>query len=624
MEEPMMRGRRYWQVAVAVVVSLMPVLAIPAEAQLASVISKYARISRHFNSVPLRSRGYIQDACLDFDVDCVARSGRYRPEATAQAKVIQELNARRLAVLADDAGPVQWEVARSPDSQCAREVPWGVDGDIDPPDLPPGYTRCNWRIDVVVDDGDGKPGMIEVRRWSSSAPADLNALLASRRLQVRAYDSRLEFERSVELNASRWLRSYQGRGIDWCVWADRDGVEGAVYFAELDDTLPQDIHDECDQDEKERQPVKRDRPYMEPTMQKAEDDVGCVGYWQLGVERLASSSRQIVVDFGDGTNQEWSITAGTGEATVRASHPFASSPQSYTQRLTVDGAAAGEASIQCLPSVSAGDVVVLEGAKSSTTEVRVPISLSALSPVTVTVDVMVDEGSATGTDYAEPLPTTLVFAPGETSKVATISVSGDDTHEPDEVFAVNLSNPVEATLAAPQGKVTITNDDPVPEVTVADVEVEEPTSGSRSTSFAVRLSNPSSQSVTVAFATVDGTATAPDDYQATSGKLTFPPGTTVQQAYVQVHADGAADSGEYFSLNLSSPTNAVLGTTQAKATVSDPQQGGNGGGWEVPWWVVGLAFIAGKVLSPAPRTDGVEGGKKQEGVQVLGLCVGTS
>lgn len=31
MEEPMMRARRCWQVAVAVVVSLVPVLAIPAD-----------------------------------------------------------------------------------------------------------------------------------------------------------------------------------------------------------------------------------------------------------------------------------------------------------------------------------------------------------------------------------------------------------------------------------------------------------------------------------------------------------------------------------------------------------------------------------------------------------------
>lgn len=634
MEEPTMRVRRCWQVAVAVVVSLVPVLAIPAEAQVAGLITKYARISRDyrvplgdttiFNSVTLRSRGYIQDACLDLDVDCLARSGRYRPEATAQAKVIQELNGRRLAVLADSGGPVQWEVARSPDSECAPEVPWGVDGNIDPPDLPPGYTRCNWRIDVVVDDGNGKPGMIEVRRWSSGAPDDLEALLANRRLQVRAYDSRLTFERSNELNASRWLRSYQGRGIDWCVWADRGGVTGAVYFAELENA-PSDIREECDQDDKDRQPVKRNPPSIEPAMQKAEDDVGCVGHWQVGVERLASSSRRIVVDFGDGTSQGWSITAGTGEATVRASHSFASSPRSYTQRLSVDGAAAGEASVECLPSVSAGDVAVLEGAKSSTTEVRVPISLSAPSPVTVTVDVAVDEGTAARSDYSHPWRTTLTFSPGETAKTVSVSVKGDDTREPDESFAVNLSNPVGATLADAQAQVIINNDDPVPTVNITNDDVEE----GYWAAFAVELSNPTTEEATVSFATADGTATAPGDYEATSGTLTFTPGATLQWAYVWVYSDGVADAGEYFVVNLAAPTNAVVGTSQARATTTNPAAysgggggggsggGGSGGGGE---WCPQCGLLPAPRAEGVGRADGVEGGAK-EGVQVQRVCI---
>ena len=52
--------------------------------------------------------------------------------------------------------------------------------------------------------------------------------------------------------------------------------------------------------------------------------------------------------------------------------------------------------------------------------------------------------------------------------------------------------------------------------------------------FPVSLSGPSSQPVTVRFATADGAARAPDDYVATSGTLTFNPGETTKPIAVLV------------------------------------------------------------------------------------------
>jgi hypothetical protein len=48
-------------------------------------------------------------------------------------------------------------------------------------------------------------------------------------------------------------------------------------------------------------------------------------------------------------------------------------------------------------------------------------------------------------------------------------------------------------------------------------------SGTRRARFVVTLSNPSSLTTTVHFATVHGTARAPGDYKATSGTITFFP-----------------------------------------------------------------------------------------------------
>src|SRR5437879_1378342 len=63
-------------------------------------------------------------------------------------------------------------------------------------------------------------------------------------------------------------------------------------------------------------------------------------------------------------------------------------------------------------------------------------------------------------------------------------------------------------------------------------------------------SAPSSDTVTVQFATADGTATAPTDYLATSGTLVFAPGVTQQQ--IQVTMVNPTGSG-WFWVILSNP-----------------------------------------------------------------------
>ena len=64
----------------------------------------------------------------------------------------------------------------------------------------------------------------------------------------------------------------------------------------------------------------------------------------------------------------------------------------------------------------------------------------------------------------------MTFAAGETTKTISVSVSGDTADEPDETFAVNLSAPVNATIADAQGIVTIVDNDPIPAVTIDDIQ----------------------------------------------------------------------------------------------------------------------------------------------------------
>src|SRR4051794_186014 len=73
-----------------------------------------------------------------------------------------------------------------------------------------------------------------------------------------------------------------------------------------------------------------------------------------------------------------------------------------------------------------------------------------------------------------------------------------------------------------------------PSLTISDVSTQEGNTGTHAVTFTVRLSAASNQTITVAYATADGTATAGSDYQSASGTLTFAPGETSKTVTVQV------------------------------------------------------------------------------------------
>jgi plastocyanin len=99
--------------------------------------------------------------------------------------------------------------------------------------------------------------------------------------------------------------------------------------------------------------------------------------------------------------------------------------------------------------------------------------------------------------------------------------------------------------------------------------VREGDSGTRRAKFIVTLSNPSSLTTTVHFATVHGTARAPGDYKAKSGTLTFLPGAVQKTIVVYVKGDLRAEPNETFRVRLSSPTNAVVADSRGGATIVD-------------------------------------------------------
>ena len=84
----------------------------------------------------------------------------------------------------------------------------------------------------------------------------------------------------------------------------------------------------------------------------------------------------------------------------------------------------------------------------------------------------------------------------------------------------------------------------------------------------VKASGGVCETVTVHYATADGTATLADnDYESASGLLSFASNETTKQFSVTVNGDTGFESDESFLLNLSSPTNATISDNQALGTI---------------------------------------------------------
>ncbi|MDA1017254.1 MAG: FG-GAP-like repeat-containing protein, partial [Planctomycetota bacterium] len=227
------------------------------------------------------------------------------------------------------------------------------------------------------------------------------------------------------------------------------------------------------------------------------------------------------------------------------------------------------------PSIVINDVSVTEG-NSGTTPAAFTVSLSVASTQTVTVQYTTAlDGSATsGTDYVATSGT-LTFPPGTTSQQIVVNVIGDTNIENNENFYVDLSNAVNATISDSYGIGNILNDDnggggSNPSIVINDVSVTEGNSGTTPAVFTVSLSAASTQTVTVQYTTaLDGSATSGTDYVATSGTLTFPPGSTTQQISVPINGDLNDENNEVFYVDLSNATNATIADTYGVGTILD-------------------------------------------------------
>ncbi|MDA8019050.1 MAG: autotransporter domain-containing protein [Thermoanaerobaculia bacterium] len=186
----------------------------------------------------------------------------------------------------------------------------------------------------------------------------------------------------------------------------------------------------------------------------------------------------------------------------------------------------------------------------------VPVTVRLISSISlddpVTVDYVVEPGTATPGEDFQLTSGTLTFEAEDQIQLIPLQVLGDTLPENDETLQIRLLNPDNAELFNAVATVTLLNDDESdgPIVSVSDAEVPEGDSGSTPVTLTIALDEPQDAPFAVAYTTEDGTAIAGLDYEAATGVVEFPTGETTATVRLNVLGDVEDEADEMFRLRL--------------------------------------------------------------------------
>jgi hypothetical protein len=175
-----------------------------------------------------------------------------------------------------------------------------------------------------------------------------------------------------------------------------------------------------------------------------------------------------------------------------------------------------------------------------------------------------DATATAGSDYTSTSGT-ATFNNGCKCATVGVPILGDTMTEGTETFLVNLSSPVNAVIGDAQAVGTIYDNEGPPAFVVTDASADE---SAGTMSFSVLMTNSSSGTKTVDYATSDGTAVAGSDYTAASGTLTFTTGQTSKSVNVAITNDTLSEASETLTVTLSNASLA-LDDASGLGTIAD-------------------------------------------------------
>lgn len=307
-----------------------------------------------------------------------------------------------------------------------------------------------------------------------------------------------------------------------------------------------------------------------PTNATVVDTLFTAGYVGRSSETTASTASDWVASLTSGTAPNFIL----GNATNTSPGNFAEQPLNHIGDTNFAPPANLNYAISTTtPNLSEGN--------SGSKPVTFTVTRSGNTSVATTVNYALDGTATFSSDYntikvagvTANLSGTLKFAVGETTKTITLNVVGDRITEFDETINLTLSYPNQTSAIAP-ATVTIVNDDSQPGISINNASSTEGNANDTTASFAVRLSNPSSETITVNYITTDGSATAGLDYTTVTGSLIFNPGDTLKTISVPILGDFVDELNESFFVNISTNSNASISNAQGTATIFDNDKAG--------------------------------------------------
>ena len=288
----------------------------------------------------------------------------------------------------------------------------------------------------------------------------------------------------------------------------------------------------------------------------------------------------VVGDFRLSGNTKLRVAAGqaesAGEVTLTAMDDFVATTE---KTVRVSGSASNgegiegpadvlltivENDVQALLT-STSSVTVTESGSGSSAAYTLRLGSEPTGPVTVRV-----VGDAAG--IVTVAPNSLTFTAEDWNVEKTVMVMGidDDLANGERMTAIRHSASGGGYDGVDELVVqAILVDDEHVNVWIGSASAPEGDAGLTELAFDVRLSVASTFEIALAWATVDDTATAVEDYAAGSGILRFAPGDTVAALAVQVYGDELPEQDETFRVILSDAHGGILGETQAEGTILD-------------------------------------------------------
>jgi hypothetical protein len=245
---------------------------------------------------------------------------------------------------------------------------------------------------------------------------------------------------------------------------------------------------------------------------------------------------------------------------------------------------------------------------------HVTLTLSHALPSDVSVKFTSADGTATdGSDYTAASNQVVTFIAGQTTKVVDVPIL-EDTASPEvedpETVLLSLSGPsgTNLVLGAPAAAtLTINDNDSNGNLEFDALGYSATETGGQATVTVHRVGG-SVGTVTVDYATSDGSATAGQDYTAASGTLTFGDGETTKSFVVPIAWDGVgSEPNETINVALSNPGGGSDLATNTAAVIHISDDGASGPvEFDAPSYSVNEA--AGTVTVTVTRSGGSLGG----------------